>query len=395
MMGKIVIIKRNHRLLLFLMENNRPSLIQVSSLLKESSMLGNIYLAKVTNIVQGLQAAFLSVSKDETAFLPLSGIKELLVANKEPGEEIILKQGDEVVIQITREAQKKKPPAASGSLTLTGQYLVCSYFGHGIAYSKKLSKEKKEEIREVIHKAEIKGRKKYQFTVRTNAGNLTDYTPMLEEMAYFSNIFEKLSASYRHRTCFSCLYHTEPEILQQIKGIPLTAYEEIVTDEKEVYEFLREALPDNQIRFYQDDMLSLAALYSVETHIKQALTPKVWLPSGGYLIIEPTEAMVVIDVNSGKGSAAKGSAGKQMYLKTNLEAAEEIARQLRIRNYSGIIMVDFINMESEKDNSMLLEKLDRCLKEDSVYTRLVDMTALGIVEITRKKVSKPLDIRLL
>lgn len=394
-MGKIVITKRNNRLLLFLMEDNRPSLIQVSPILQEESLLGSIYLAKVKDIVPGLQAAFLSLSKEKTVFLPLAKNRELLVANRAYETESVLKQGDEVVVQITGEAQKTKPPAASGALTLTGQYLVCSYFGHGIAYSKKLTDEKKEEIREVIHKAEIKNRKKYKFTVRTNAGNLTDFTPMLEEMKHFSDLFETLTISYKHRTCFSCLYHTEPEILRQVKGISLTAYEEIVTDEKEVYEVIKEALPDSPIRFYHDTMLSLSALYSVETHIKQALNKKVWLPCGGYLVIEPTEAMVVIDVNSGKGSAVKNTSGKHLYLKTNLEAAKEIARQLRIRNYSGIIMVDFINMESEKDKNTLLSELDRYLKEDSIYTRLVDMTALGIVEITRKKVSKPLDISLL
>ena len=143
-------------------------------------------------------------------------------------------------------------------------------------------------------------------------------------------------------------------------------------------------------RLYQDNMLSLSALYSIETHLKQALDKKVWLPSGGYLVIEPTEAMVVIDVNSGKGSNEKNAGRKNLYLKINLEAAKEIARQLRLRNYSGMIMVDFINMDAKEDRQKLLTCLEACLKEDSIRTRLVDMTALGIVEITRKKVSRPL-----
>ncbi|MDE6965003.1 MAG: ribonuclease E/G, partial [Lachnospiraceae bacterium] len=135
--------------------------------------------------------------------------------------------------------------------------------------------------------------------------------------------------------------------------------------------------------------LPLAKLYSLETHLKEALGKRVWLPCGGYLVIEPTEAMTVIDVNSGK-AVGKGKKSKSDYLTVNLEAAGEVARQLRLRNYSGMIMVDFISMEKESDNRILLEKLDRFLREDKVPARLVDMTALGIVEITRKKVSRPL-----
>ncbi len=123
--------------------------------------------------------------------------------------------------------------------------------------------------------------------------------------------------------------------------------------------------------------------------MKEALGRKVWLPCGGYLIIEPTEAMIVIDVNSGK-TEGKGKKSSDFILKVNLEAAKEVARQLRIRNYSGMIMVDFINMESEEDRKKLLDSLDAWLSEDKIRTRLVDMTALGIVEITRQKISKPL-----
>ena len=127
----------------------------------------------------------------------------------------------------------------------------------------------------------------------------------------------------------------------------------------------------------------------METHLREALSKKVWLPCGGYLVIEPTEAMTVIDVNSGKAEC-KSKKKDSFYLKVNLEAAAETARQLRLRNCSGMIMVDFINMEAAKDKEKLLAALDGYLKEDKIHTRLVDMTPLGIVEITRKKVSKPL-----
>lgn len=390
-MGKVIIVKRNHRLLVFLMENNRPSCIQTAALLQEEGILGNMYLAKIKDIAFGIHAAFAGISSEETVFLPFPKDEKLLLANREPDG--VLKQGDEVVVQITGEAQKTKQPAASVALSLTGQYCVCSYFGHGIRYSRKLSEEKKSEIRTALEKTDKTDkriRKKLQFTIRTNAGMLTDFSPLISEMQTFASFFENLTETYRHRTCFTCFYQTEPEVLLQVRKIPLSAYDEIVTDEPDVYHLLTEKNVGKPVRLYQDSMLSLSKLYSLETHLEEALGKKVWLPCGGYLIIEPTEAMVVIDVNSGK-TQVKGKKAETFYYQVNQEAACEIARQLRLRNYSGMIMVDFINMETKEDKERLLEKLAACLKEDLVHTRLVDMTALGIVEITRKKVSKPLD----
>ena len=205
----------------------------------------------------------------------------------------------------------------------------------------------------------------------------------------FIHIFDTIRDTYRHRTCYSCFYQPEPEIIRLIKNIPLDSYDEIVTDLPDLYDILIKAFSDKSVRLYQDEMLTLSKLYSIETHLKEALAKKVWLSCGGYLVIEPTEAMVVIDVNSGK-SIGKGKESRDYCLKVNLEAAKEVARQLRLRNYSGMIMVDFINMEEDVDNQTLMETLDRILQEDKVRTRLVDMTPLGIVEITRKKVSKPL-----
>ena len=179
------------------------------------------------------------------------------------------------------------------------------------------------------------------------------------------------------------------ELIRQIQDIPLTAYEEIVTDEPEVWQLLKDTFPEKTVRLYQDPSLSLSRLYRLDFFLQEALSRKVWLPCGGYLVIEPTEAMVVIDVNSGK-AVHKGRSSQDYYRKVNREAAAEIARQLQLRNYSGMIMVDFINMESEKDQKELLFLLDQLLKKDQVRTRLVDMTALGIVEITRKKINRPL-----
>lgn len=388
-MGKIVITKQNNRLLLALFNDKKPYLLETSPLFEETGILWNIYLAKVKDIVPAMHSAFLSISNDRGVYMSLDRCRELLIANRELAEGETIRQGDEIVVQIVGEAMRRKKPTASETLTLAGQYCVCNFFGHSLHYSKKLSEEKKLLLHEAIKAEDMEGRKRYHFTIRTNAGNLTDYAPLFEEMRSFIEIFDTITATYKHRTCYTCFYHREIEIITQIKNISLTAYDEIVTDEAEVFELLTDTFKDRNIRLYQDDMISLSKLYSMETHLKEALGKKVWLPCGGYLVIEPTEALVAIDVNSGKADS-KGEQSREYCMKVNLEAAKEVARQLRIRNYSGMIMVDFINMEKKADKRLLLRRLDEYLREDKVNTRLVDLTALGIVEITRKKASKPL-----
>lgn len=412
-MGKVIITKQKNRLLITLFDEKQPVFMETAALPQEEGILGNIYLARVQDVVTSIQSAFLKISDKQTVYLPLTEQASYLCANRELEKGETVRVGDELVIQISTEALKTKLPTASEKLTLTGRYCVCTFPGHGITYSQKLSSEKKQAISETLRSADIPDKKTCKFTIRTNAGNLKEYTPLLEEMADFAKTFRNLQECYRYRKVYSCLYQTQEELLKAVQNIPLQDYDEIVTDVEEVYEILqRQAVPlenesfisrhfpgaeqrsylynERPLRFYRDEGYSLSKLYSIETHLSQALSKKVWLPCGGYLVLEPTEAMIVIDVNSGK-TEKRDKKNDRYYLKVNLEAAEEIARQLRLRNYSGMIMVDFINMESEADKKILMSYLDTCLKKDKIPTRLVDMTALGIVEITRKKISNPLN----
>ena len=159
----------------------------------------------------------------------------------------------------------------------------------------------------------------------------------------------------------------------------------MVTDLPDIYEILRESFEDTDIpiRFYEDSLLPLHKLYSVETRIKELLDTKVWLKSGGYLVIEPTEALISIDVNTGKCETGKNA--EETFLKINLEAAEMIALQLRARNLSGIILVDFINMKHKEHEQQLIESMRKLLRQDPVTANVVDMTELGLMELTRKK----------
>jgi len=388
-MGKLIITEHQKQLCAILFEQNTPYMLQIASVSEQETILDHIYLAQISEVVPSLNGAFATIGNGRKIFLPFKECKDVLLANRtyETGK-YVPKAGDEIVLQIKGEALKTKLPIGTCSLELKGRYCICKYTGHGIKYSSKLSDEVVCNIKQYMSENTIENRKKYGFTIRTNAGSLEDFSPLILEMNHFIHIFEEIKAIYNHRTAFTCFYRTPPQLIQKIKDFPEHLIEEMVTDMPSVYELCREHFPTHNIRLYKDDLLRLGKLYSLDTHISQILSKKVWLPCGGYLIIEPTEAMIVIDVNSGK-SASGVKTNQNFALKVNLEAAKEVARQLRLRNYSGIIMVDFINMNSEKEQEMLLNTLAAYLKEDKVYTRLIDITPLGIVEITRKKTSKP------
>ena len=148
-------------------------------------------------------------------------------------------------------------------------------------------------------------------------------------------------------------------------------------------------MPKAPLRLYTDERISLSSLYGVNAKLETALERRVWLKSGGYLVIDLTEALTVIDVNSGKYSIKRGDPDSTAML-INKEAAEEISLQLKLRNLSGIILVDFINLENEQDQKLLLDYMRKLCKDDPVPTRVIDITELGLMEITRKKISKPL-----
>ena len=179
-----------------------------------------------------------------------------------------------------------------------------------------------------------------------------------------------------------------------IRNLSKNCLSEIVTDDHEIYGVLQDYLTANQpedlqkLRFYDKEQLGLDTLYGISRELENALRERIWMKSGAYLVIQPTEALTVIDVNTGKYVGHKKM--RETFFKINCEAAAEIARQLRLRNLSGIIVADFIDMDEAEDRDRLMEFLGKELKKDPVKTVLVDMTPLGLVEITRKKVRKSL-----
>ena len=394
--GKILIIKLNGKLLSILVRDNHILSVQVSG--QNEYTVGNIYIGKVQSISENIASAFVDLGGDYLTFLPLAETKHAFVTNRKHDGK--LKVGDELMVQIAREPMKTKLAGVTTQISLAGRYVVLEPGHHNyvkeyagdvsekketVRISSKLSKMQQDRFRNIGELQQIAA--DYQMIVRTNAGELTDDAPLIAEAQHMAEQLKHMIEIADKRTCYSCLHREKPDYCHFIENTYTTEYDEIVTDIPEIYETLGEYLmgTDIPVRLYEDRMLSLNKLYAVETRIKELLDKKVWLKSGGYLVIEPTEALISIDVNSGKYEHGRDK--EETFLKINLEAAEMIALHLRARNLSGIVVVDFINMRKNVHKQQLIEYMKSLLQQDNVPARVVDMTELGLMEITRKKVN--------
>lgn len=384
--GKLLLTPYKNKILLLHIKNNRLVFAQAFSS-KNESILGNIYIGKVTNVVKNIDAAFVEIYPGQICFLPLKECRHAILTNRTYDKRILA--GDEIVVQVIKEAVKTKQPSVTANLSFTGTYCVVTTGKRTIGYSNKLKVAEKEKLEKFSK--DFLSIHNLGYIFRTNCRELHgNYVPLTEELLALTKRANDFLNTAVHRTCYSLLEESSAPYITAVKSIYQNEYNEIITDNQSLYEKLKACaeLSSEKVRFYEDKSFPLQKLYSVETKLSEALSKQVWLKSGGYLVIEPTEALTVIDVNTGK------SIGKctpeEHYFRTNMEAAVEIARQLKLRNISGIVIVDFINMESKAKEEELLSKLKMALKGDAVKTKVVDITPLGLVEITRQKINKPL-----
>jgi len=340
------------------------------------TIVGNIYVGRVENVVKNINAAFVSYEKGKTAYLPL--------------EDKVLHQGDLVVIQIVNEAIKTKPPKASMDFSLTGRYAVVTHGKPGLGISSKITNKKLRE--EVKARFESFTLEDCGIVIRTNAADAS-FEEIASELDVLMSKYETIIKYAGTRSAHTLLREEEKAYVTALRSINFNEISQIVTDDKTVFEEVAayiklydKAVLDKIV--YIDEEQSVLKLHGLESVIKQALSERVWLKCGGYLVIQPTEALTVIDVNSGK-CVLKKKTLKETIKKVNLEACEMIAKQLRLRNLSGIIIVDFIDMEDENNREELLKTLKTYIETDPVKTLLIDMTKLNLVEITRQKIKKP------
>lgn len=394
--NRLIITKKDNRIISAFFEGK--DMVQVSvNAATQASILGNIYLGKVKNIIKNINAAFIEIEDGRMCYYSLEDNRYPIMANSEYPEagglnEVKIKVGDELIVQVTKEDIKTKAPVVSSNINFTGKYSALTYGKASNGVSAKITDEKERSRLKGIAKRHE--HKEYGYIIRTNAAYIPE-EKIEEEMERLLQAYLNIRKYGVHKSRFSLLYQTPSNYICDIRDGYSENIDEFLTDEPELYDYMKAYLEEYQpedlkkLRIYQDKLLSLTSLYGLGDKLSDAIRPMVWLKSGGSIVIQPTEALTVIDVNTGKAVAGKKKA-QETFLRINREAAKEIARQIRLRNLSGIIIIDFIDMELSKDKELLMQELTEYFKKDPVKTTLVDMTALGLVEVTRKKVRKPL-----
>jgi len=351
----------------------------------DNILLGKIYIGRVKNIVKNISAAFIDIGNDTMCYLSLEENSKIFFTKKNGSDKKQLSNGDEILVQVSKEGVKTKAPVVTSRISLTGKYSVLTAGKNIVGISSKIKDEKRRNKLKAIFKKYITD--DYGFIVRTNAENASD-----EEIALECEIlidrWIKLYDESKYKTCYSCIKDNDDVYIADIRDLNKNIFCEVITDSETIFLAIQNMEFNGGVRLYDDKLLPLRKLYSLDKVIDEALKPKVWMKSGGYLVIERTEALTVIDVNTGKYSGNKNL--QETILKINLEAAREAAYQIRLRNISGIILIDFIDMINEEDKTVIMEELEGLFMKDKIKTNLIDITKLNLVEITRRKVRKPL-----
>lgn len=346
---------------------------------------GDMYIGKVTKVAKSIGSAFIDICPGVTCYFHLSELPWAVFTNKLSKKEIGC--GDELIVQVTKEAAKNKLPSVSAKLTLRSDHLVLTHGNRQAGVSSKIEKDRQVRIRQILNS---RTGSDYGLIARTSASLLSDEA-LEKQVDSLCALYEKIRETASFRPCFYRLFREKTGLLSGIDSSLLFRTGEITVDDPVVFSRLCDEFADKEeIRkklTLHNGMPSLPVLYSTDTLITRALSKRVWLKHGGFLIIEPTEALTVIDVNSGKQTSVvkKGN----LSLQINKEAALEIGRQLRFRNLSGIIIVDFINMEQDEEDE-LVRYMKSVLSDDPVGCHVIGMTKLGLMEITRTKTGQPL-----
>jgi len=388
-MGYQIIITNYKNSILSCMTDGKRILQMNVDPVEGQHIFGNVYVGKVKNIVKNINAAFVEIADGTMCYLSLD--KYLTPIFVKHGNSEGIHVGDELLVQVSRESLKSKAPTVTTGITLTGRYLVLTGQDPTAAVSKKIEETSKRKKLKKL--ADSLCTEQYGFILRTNAAEVEEEV-LRSEAETLAEVYMKILEKGRYSVCFSCIYENIPAFLATLRDSYEGLVESFVTDDEKLLQRIQTYLSNYQpedlhkLVFHNDESISLDAKFNIKAGIETCLREKIWLKSGASIIIQPTEALTVIDVNTEKAIKGKHSIQEQFY-KVNMEAAEEIAYQLRLRNVTGIIMIDFIDMDDMNHRKSLMQALEEFVKPDPVKTTVVDMTALNLVELTRKKTRKP------
>ncbi|HOY83583.1 MAG TPA: Rne/Rng family ribonuclease, partial [Rhodoglobus sp.] len=358
---------------------------------QDASLIGNVYLGRVQNVLPSMEAAFVDIGRGRNAVLYSGEVDWDAAALDSDGKtqarriELALKPGDRVLVQVTKDPVGHKGARLTSQVSLPGRYLVYVPNGSMSGISRKLPDTERARLKKILKEVLPEN---VGVIVRTAAEGATeeqltlDVNRLTNQWAEISRLVETQQAP--------ALLHSEPDLLIKIvRDVFNEDFGKLViegSDARQTIEgYLRSVAPDllDRIQTYEGSADSFDE-YRVSEQIEKALDRKVWLPSGGSLVIDRTEAMTVVDVNTGKFVGSGGNL-EETVTKNNLEAAEEIVRQLRLRDIGGIIVVDFIDMVLESNRDLVLRRLVECLSRDRTKHQVAEVTSLGLVQMTRKK----------
>ncbi|MCU1546611.1 MAG: ribonuclease [Homoserinimonas sp.] len=359
---------------------------------QEASLIGNVYLGRVQNVLPSMEAAFVDIGRGRNAVLYSGEVDWDAAAENSTGGgsqarriELALKPGDKVLVQVTKDPIGHKGARLTSQVSLPGRYLVYVPNGSMNGISRKLPDTERARLKKILKEVLPEN---VGVIVRTAAEGATEEQLTLDVNRLTSQ-WAALSATLENSPA-PALLHSEPDLLIKIiRDVFNEDFHKLVIDGDDAYgtitTYLGQVAPDliDRVETYTSDADSFDE-YRVSEQIEKALDRKVWLPSGGSLVIDRTEAMTVVDVNTGKFVGSGGNL-EETVTKNNLEAAEELVRQLRLRDIGGIIVVDFIDMVLETNRDLVLRRLVECLSRDRTKHQVAEVTSLGLVQMTRKK----------
>ena len=375
-----------------LVENGTVNELFVERAVKRG-LVGNIYKAKVVRVLPGMQAAFVDIGLSRTAFLH---INDMVWPRNQPIPNVfeLLQPGQILTVQVMKDMLGTKGARLSTDLSIPSRYLVLMPFGSHIGVSQRIeSEEERDRLRGIIEKIQTEHKLPGSVIVRTAAEGV-DEASIAQDMCYLTKLWEYIQRKQKSVVVPSLIFEELPLPQRVIRDLASQKTEKIYVDSREVHaklkEFIEEFVPtlEKHLIHYPGER-PIFDLYNVEEDIQKALQTRVALKSGGYLMIDQTEAMTTIDVNT--GSYVGGRTLEDTVFKTNMESSQVIARQLRRRNLGGIIIIDFIDMQEATHRQEVMEQFEKMLERDHAKTKITQVSELGLVEMTRKRTRESLE----
>jgi ribonuclease E len=384
-MPQQIIIAEQHRLAAVFWEDQIQELVVATG----SHQVGDIYLGVVENVLPGIDAAFVNIGDSErNGFIHVTDLGPLRLKRSAGAITELLTPQQKVLVQVMKEPTGNKGPRLTGNISLPGRYLVMMPYGRGVNLSRRIkSDSERNRLRALAVLLKPAG---MGLLVRTEAEGRAEEA-IIEDLEALQKQWEAVQQE-ANSTRAPALLNRDDDFIQRVLRDMYTAdVNRIVVDSHTGVKRVKQHLvswsggrsPEGVLIDHHRDRLSILDYFRVNAAIREALKPRVDLPSGGYIIIEPTEALTVIDVNS--GSFTRSATARETVLWTNCEAATEIARQLRLRNLAGVIIVDFIDMDARRDQLQVLEHFNKALKGDKARPQIAQLSELGLVELTRKR----------